>query len=125
MIVLLVFQQELQEKVLLGLAESFSLFNLMTVCNLQLLQHLVTGVCADIVAIHGYLKYLIEQIVDVDDGRDLQVLHITEIIIESLNIRLYDLHNTLLPKIRHDKHLVHIDVVLESAVLNTSLELLP
>ena len=53
------------------------------------------------------------------------MLIIAEVIVKSLYIRFYDLNHSLFSEGRHYEHLIHIDVVLECAVLDPSLQLFP
>ena len=53
------------------------------------------------------------------------MLVIAEVIVKSLDVRFYDLNHSLFPEGWHYEHLIHIDVVLESAVLDPSLQLFP
>lgn len=58
-----------------------------------------------------------------DDVREKLI--IAEVIVKSLDIRFYDLNHSLFSKGWHYEHLIHIDVVLECAVLDPSLQLFP
>ena len=77
-------KKELQKQVLLCFTQCFPLLNLMPVCDLEFFQHFITGIGTDIVVIHGNLKHLVKNVVNVVDSRDFQVLYVTEIIIEPL-----------------------------------------
>ena len=53
------------------------------------------------------------------------MLVIAEVIVKSLDIGFYDLNHSFFPEGWHYEHLIHIDVVFESAVLDPSLQLFP
>ena len=118
-------QQEFEEKLLLRKCKCFSLLHLMSMCHTKLLQHSISWILADIVIIHCHLKYLVEHIMNVIYSRNAQDLIIYQTIVEALDVRFLNLYHPLLSEGGHDKHLIHINVVLKRAVLYTTLQLSP
>ena len=57
--------------------------------------------------------------------RNLQMLIIGKVVIETFHVRFHDLHYALFSKGRHDKHLIHVNVVLKGTVLNAAFKFFP
>lgn len=87
----------------------------------KLLHHLACWICSNHIVIDCKLKYLVQNIVDIINGGNLHTSVLFQSIVETLNIRTLHRCDSLLSEGRLNKGLIHINVVLESAVLDTSL----
>ena len=62
---------------------------------------------------------------DTVHSRNTQNFIVYKLIVEPADVRFLNLGDALLAKGRHDKHFIHISVILERAVLDTSFQLKP
>ena len=117
--------QEIQQEFLLRLGQSPTLLGFEDVGLLQLLQNTVRGIAANVIVIHSHIQHLMQYRVNAVDGGSLQSPLICQVIVEPLYIRFLQCGDPLLSEVGSDKGIVHIFVVFEGVVFQTTLQLAP
>ena len=105
--------------------QSLSFLDFRTVRHFDFSKHIGRRVAANHIVIDGYLKYLVDDIMDDIYRRRLQDLIVDELVIESAHIRFFHLYQLLLSESWLHKQLIHINVVFHGSVLDASFQLAP
>ena len=114
-----------EKEFLLSYGQCRFLLSFKAVRELQFLEHIISRILSKHSVIDCHLKDLMKHIVNIINRGDFQRLYIYERVVELSYIRLFHLNKTVLSEVRFYKHLIHIDIILECAVLDPSFELTP
>ena len=88
MLVLLRIFHVTKKKLLLSRTQGLLLFHLVAVRELELFEHLIARIGANIIVIDSYLKDLMKDIMNVVQCRDFHALSVNEPVIEPFHVRL-------------------------------------
>ena len=97
-----ILHHELEKQLLLRYSQSFPFLDLMAMRNPKLFQHLGAGIRTNVVVVHCHLKDLMKDIVNAVYSRNLQVMVITEAVVEPFYIGLHHLNDSLLSEGWHE-----------------------
>ena len=123
--VLGVTEHIVKEQLLLRHGQCLFLLTLKAVGELQFFEHIVCWVLSNHSVIDCHLKDLVEYIMDIIYRGNLQNLAISKGVVELPHIRLFYLDKSVLSERRFYKQLIHINIILECAVLDSPFELTP
>ena len=123
--VLGVAEHIVKEQLLLSHGQRDFLLSLKAVREPQLFEHIVCWVLSNHPIIDCHLKDLVEHIMDIIYRSDLQHLAVCEGVVEPPYIGLLHLGKPVLSESRLYKQLIHINIILECAVLDSPFELTP
>jgi len=91
----------------------------------QLFEHIVWRVIPDVVIIDRHIQNLMENRMNIINGRRLQMAFVCKVIIEPLYICFSQRRYSLWTYLMTDKGLIHILIVFKGVVFQTSLQILP
>ena len=114
-----------KKQLLLSHRQRRFLLSLKAVRELQFFEHIVCRVLSNHPIIDRHLKDLVKHIMDIIYRSDLQHLAVRKRVVELSHIGLLHLDKSVLSERRFYKQLIHINIILECAVLDSPFELTP